>query len=122
MKCAKCGGKTEVLETLPQNGVTKRRRHCLTPACGYRFVSYERSEADQLAVPAEGELPEWITRIRDRPGVDREAIAAAYRVDRRRAQIAIEQRRKAREERETEWDEEPPLTQEELMKELRGYS
>lgn len=123
MKCPKCGGKSEVLETAPQGDRTKRRRRCLTPSCLYRFVSYEHREGDLVtARPQDPDaLPEWIDKIRDRPGVDREAIAAAYRVDRRRAQIAREQRERAREERGAEWDEDPPLTREELMKEIRGY-
>lgn len=59
-------------------------------------------------------------RVRDRPGVDREALAAAYRVDQRRKQIALEQRRAARQANES-YDTDTTMTKEEIMRELRGY-
>jgi transcriptional regulator NrdR family protein len=120
MKCHRCGGKTEVLETVMLEGQTRRRRRCLTPSCGFRFSTFEKAR-DESAVASEPRLPEWLENIRDRPGVDKEAIAAAYRVDVRRAQIAQDQKRRAREERDTEYEEDPPLTKEQLMRELRGY-
>lgn len=120
MKCPKCKSNTEVLETIQKAGQTKRRRRCLSPGCSYRFASYETPEGAQQAASSEVPLPEWIQRVRDRPGVDKEALAAAYRVDQRRAQIAREQRRKAREEY-CDYDEDAPLSREELLRELRGY-
>lgn len=120
MRCPKCKSNTEVLETIQKGGQTKRRRRCLAPACLYRFASHETAEGDEPAAQREPELPEWIERVRDRPGVDKEALAAAYRVDQRRKRIAMEQRRKAREE-SYDYDEEPPMTREEVLRELRGY-
>lgn len=121
MKCPKCKNNTEVLETIQKAGQTKRRRRCLSPACLYRFASYETPEGTAPTTSStEPSLPEWIERVRDRPGVDKEALAAAYRVDQRRAQIAREQKRKAREE-SYDYDEDAPLTRDEIMRELRGY-
>lgn len=120
MRCPKCKSNTEVLETIQKGGQTKRRRRCLSPACLYRFASYELPEGEAQVAQREPELPEWIERVRDRPGVDKEALAAAYRVDQRRKQIAQEQKRRARDE-SYDYDEEPPLTREELLREIRGY-
>lgn len=123
MKCPKCKHKSEVLETIADGPRTKRRRRCLAPACQYRFVSFETPEG--IASPTSStettSLPEWIENIRPGGKVDKEAVMAAYRVDQRRKEIDREQRRRARLERELEYDEESTLSNEELMRELRGY-
>lgn len=121
MKCPKCKHGSEVLETISKGERTKRRRRCLSPQCGFRFVSFETLEADASSSGSEPVLPEWIERVRNRPGVDKEAIACAYRVDQRRKQIEREAKARARAEREFEYDEEPQMSREELMRELRGY-
>jgi hypothetical protein len=120
MRCPKCKSPTEVLETIQQSGKTKRRRKCLAPACLYRFASYETPEGTAPTTKStDPSLPEWLENVKNRPGVDKEALVAAYNVDRRRKEIMLEQRRRARMEREFEDD--PPMTKEELMRELRGY-
>ena len=41
MKCLRCGGETQVVETRTQGSfVIRRRRECLI--CGYRFTTFER--------------------------------------------------------------------------------
>jgi hypothetical protein len=120
MRCPKCKSNTEVLETIQQAGQTKRRRRCLCPSCLYRFSSYETPEGAQQPTSSEAPLPEWLERVRNRPGVDKEALIAAYNVDRRRKEIAAEQRRRHRQEA-GDYDEDPPLTRDELMREIRGY-
>jgi transcriptional regulator NrdR family protein len=120
MKCPKCKNASEVLETIAKGDRTKRRRRCLNTGCGFRFVSFEAAEGDTGSV-TEPVLPEWIERVRNRPGVDKEAIACAYRVDQRRRQIEREAKARARAEREFDYDEEAPLSREELMREIRGY-
>lgn len=122
MKCPRCKHKSEVLETIDAGARKKRRRRCLAPSCQYRFHSYEIAEGD--VAPASSDpaaLPEWIENIRPGGRVDKEAITAAYRVDQRRKEIDREQRRKARLEREFGYDDDPPLSKEDLMLELRGY-
>jgi transcriptional regulator NrdR family protein len=123
VKCPKCKHNSEVLETIQRGTQTKRRRRCLSPSCQFRFASYETAEGDAITTSSTSRdsLPEWLERVRSRPGVDKEALIAAYSVDRRRKEIEREQRRRARAERETDYDEEPPLTKEELMREIRGY-
>lgn len=120
MKCPKCKNNTEVLETIQKAGQTKRRRRCLSPSCSFRFASYETPEGSSGSSAPASPLPQWLERVRDRPGVDKEALIAAYNVDQRRAQIAREQRRKAREEY-YDYDEDAPLSREEILRELRGY-
>jgi len=120
VRCPKCKSNTEVLETIQQSGKTKRRRRCLAPACLYRFASFETPEGAASPTNAtDPSLPEWLENVRSRPGVDKEALVAAYNVDRRRKEIAQEQRRRARLEREFEDD--PPMTKDEIMFEIRGY-
>ena len=121
MKCPKCKSKSEVLETIQQDGQTKRRRKCLSPKCMFRFASYETIEGAASGTRSqESPLPEWIDKIRSRPGVDKEAIAAAYRVDQRRKEIEREQKARARQEAGWDYDEEV-LTPDDIRRELRGY-
>lgn len=121
MRCPKCKSNTEVLETIQRApNTTKRRRRCLSPSCLYRFASHEAPEGEAPAAAPSEELPAWLSRVRDRPGVDKEALTAAYRVDQRRKQIALEQRRRARAEA-CDYDEDTSLSRDELMYELKGY-
>lgn len=121
MKCPKCKHASEVLETIQQAGRTKRRRRCLAPACLYRFASYETPEgASSTTSDSCNTIPEWLERVRDRPGVDKEALIAAYNVDRRRKEIEREQRERAKRERDTDYDD-APMSREDLMREIRGY-
>lgn len=90
MRCTKCGYRTEVLETINKGDYTRRRRRCLNHECQHRFTTTEvaAERAEQLA---EHEVMERLQRKHD-PGIDHEALAAAIRVDHRRAEIKRLQR------------------------------
>jgi transcriptional regulator NrdR family protein len=124
MKCPKCSGRTEVLETTQKQGRTRRRRECLD--CSTRFTTREVM-ADEVHRNAEDSIPEWIRKAaRRKQRLDEEAIVAAVRVDRRRAVIREQQLELARKERdallEAGFDEEAGrLTEEMARRELEGY-
>jgi len=124
MKCDKCGGRTEVLETKQKGDRTLRRRQCLH--CGNRFTTREAMN-DHALVSIEEALPGWLKKAakRGKP-LDTEAISAAYRTDSRRARIREEQRALDRKERdalrEAGFDEQADaLDRESLRRELEGY-
>lgn len=85
MKC-KCGGRTEVLETIQKPYGTRRRRRCV--ACTARFSTTELTNAD-----IETHVEERVMQRMSSSGnkVDPEAIAAALAVDRRKAEIKARQ-------------------------------
>lgn len=131
MNCPKCGDRSEVLQTiasLHEDSVLRRRR-CLSPACQRRFKTREASMSFEDAVTTESVMK--TLKLEKRPGsrFDAEAIAAALAVDKRRAQIKREQRRKAKEGQwENEewsserWDRAPrKLSREQLRQEMEGY-
>lgn len=51
MRCEKCDSKTRVLESLPTGprGEIRRRRQCMSKACGHRFSTLE--------IPIRGHTP-----------------------------------------------------------------
>jgi len=46
MICTRCGTHTQVIDTRATMYGTRRRRRC--PACGFRFTTYERSDAPAI--------------------------------------------------------------------------
>ena len=46
MICSRCGTHTQVVDTRSTMYGTRRRRLC--PACGFRFTTYERSDAPAI--------------------------------------------------------------------------
>ena len=109
MKCPKCKDRTEVLETAQRGANTHRRRRCLGPHCLHRFTTTETSApAASIPLPDEGEIrARLLTRELKGQGsgrYDREALAAAISVDRRRAQIRRAQRESERKERAAWYD------------------
>ena len=120
MKCPKCKERTEVLETAQRHEApTRRRRRCLSPACQHRFTTAE-SSLDSVRQVAPGDLELELRKITGkRRGYDPEALAAAISVDRRKRQIALEQRRLER----YDDDDAPPhvLNKTTLRLELEGY-
>lgn len=121
MKCPKCKERTEVLETAQRpDAPTRRRRRCLSPSCQHRFTTAESSLDSLVRHTGPGELELELKKITGkRRGYDPEALAAAISVDRRRKQMALEQRRRER------YDDEdaPPrtLSRESLNRELGRY-
>lgn len=97
MKCPKCGDRSEVLQTLQIKGGTNRRRKCLSPRCGKRFTTME---SDAGHIEKRQISPDKIlAKLKDKkrkPGssFDPEAVAAAIRVDARRAQIKRQEKHK----------------------------
>lgn len=124
MKCEKCGGRTEVLETKQRDQRTLRRRQCLD--CGNRFTTREALN-DQSFVSIEEALPGWLKKAaRKGKPMDVIAISAAIATDRRRARIREEQRALDRKERDAlrdaGFDEQADaLDRESLRRELEGY-
>ncbi len=124
VKCQKCGGRTEVLETTQRNAKTNRRRQCLH--CGHRFTTREQPAEDAF-VHAEQAIPEWLRRAaRRRSRLDEEAIMAAVRTDRRREEIRQSRLALDRKERDALRDagldeQADEIDQDMLQRELRGY-
>ena len=83
MRCEQCGGHTEVLQTTQKGQATNRRRNCL--ACGHRFTTRELPAGSMLV--DEDTPPKWLRTLSGRGGVDREALMACVRVDRRHSAI-----------------------------------
>ena len=118
MECSnKCGGYTDVLETIQRGPLqTRRRRRCLT--CGHRFTTIETTvEAHRKS--AGFDLVDELKRLsKGRRNFDAEAVAAAISVDRRKREIAERQRR----ERYDDDDATPrQLNRFAARRELRGY-
>lgn len=130
MKCPKCKGRTEVLETVQKAQATRRRRQCIAPACGLRFTTTEVS-ADapiaRLAPNAQALISRLIApEFKGSGNYDPEALAAAIAVDQRKLAIKRAQRVKAASERQawydTGFDAAPDsLTDSDLRRELEGY-
>ena len=86
MRCEQCGGHTEVLQTTQKGQATSRRRNCL--ACGHRFTTRELPAGSMLV--DEDTPPKWLRSLSRRRDVDKDALMACVRIDRRRAAIAGE--------------------------------
>jgi transcriptional regulator NrdR family protein len=130
MKCPKCRGRTEVLETTQKADATRRRRHCIAPTCGLRFTTTETS-IDAPSVKSGPNASELIARLiapefKGSGNYDREALAAAIAVDQRKLAIKRAQRAQAARERQawidTGFDSAPDsLDERNLRRELEGY-
>ena len=125
MNCPKCKAKTEVLETAKAEQNTRRRRRCT--ACGHRFSTVESSaELQQVVTIIPQDFAEGFKRKAGRrgaPKVDVEAIAAAIRVDRRKAAIAADQRANRTRSEVYDDDDAAPsrLSRVALRREIKGY-
>jgi transcriptional regulator NrdR family protein len=123
VRCPKCQHKTDVLETIPGAGRTRRRRRCLNDACGHRFTTLE---ARQEELKSEGEamaLRELRAVSGHRGAVDPEALAAALAMDRRKAEFRRQQQaERARAEAEGyDVDGDRALSPYEARRLIRGY-
>jgi transcriptional regulator NrdR family protein len=123
MRCPKCREKSEVLETETREGrPTRRRRRCLNPHCQHRFTTAEEALENMLRVTGEGDLVRELRRVGGKPrkGYDPEALAAAICVDRRKQQIAREQRQRVE---QYDGEDGPPrrLNRFTMRRELQGY-
>ena len=114
--CPHCKGRTEVLETIQRdNPVTRRRRRCT--ACTRRFSTVEIMVNARAALAPD--LEAAVKQLARGRKVDVEAVAAAIRVDRRKIQIAREQRERDR------YDDEHAapsrLGRHNMRREMKGY-
>lgn len=130
MKCPKCRGRTEVLETVQKANATRRRRHCIAPTCGWRFTTTETS-ADAVGPRPGPNASALVARLiapefKGSGNYDPEALAAAIVIDQRKLEIKREQRARAARERQawidSGFDEAPDsLSERDLRRELEGY-
>lgn len=104
MRCPKCGGRSEVVQTIQRPGSTERRRLCLAVSCRHAFRTRESAQAMDLPEPALGQIEAALRDVQPTGRFDNEALAAALRVDARRREIQRAERDQDRRLREAARD------------------